>query len=82
MKESPDKYVICDIQPIIGHLKQIHRNILGLTVQTRLLERGRGWVAYAEDYGTFHTSAVINIVDNGCDLCIETVNTKYFLKKL
>lgn len=52
------------------------------TVQTRLLEKGRSWVAYAEDYGAFHTSTVVDIVDNGDDLCIETANTKYFLKKL
>lgn len=48
----------------------------------RLLEKGMSWVAYAEDYGAFHTSTVVDIVDNGDDLCIETANTKYFLKKL
>ena len=82
MKESPDKYMIYNIRPVVGNLKPFHRNILGLSVQTRLLEKGQPWVAYAEDYGAFHTSTVVDIVDNGDDLCIETANTKYFLKKL
>ena len=81
MKESPDN-MIYNIRPVVGNLKPIHRNILELSVQTRLLEKGQPWVAYAEDYGAFHTSTVVDIVDNGDDLCIETANTKYFLKKL
>ena len=81
MKESFEKYKITKIQPFVGETKHIHKCLLGCTVQTRLLEIGKPWVAYAEEYGTFHTSTVTDIIEKDNKLYIETANTKYFLEK-
>lgn len=80
-------YIIVRIQPTDGVTQSIHEVILGRQCQIKSLEIGqRGWLLVNVGNDSFgpHRIALSSIlrISGDEDICIETVNTIYCLKKV
>jgi len=84
------EYVIKEILPKSGKMREIHSEILGCRCYIIFLEKGkRGFIRYEpqdehDEFYCVHTSSVLDYseTEEGSRLTIETRNTTYVLERI